>query len=634
MTSAAPAVRKNLRPHRWTMWLAIPLVVCLIVYWRGFNTWFLMDDFAWLGLRSEVHSFNDLVNVLFRPQAQGTVRVFSERVFFLLSTSLFGYEALPLKIGIFLTQFANLILLGLLTRRLTDSRVAAVAAPLIWCVNSALMIPLSWTSAYNQILWVFCLLSGTLAFIQYADTGRRRWLGICWLVYLMGFGVLELNVVFPGILLLYVLCGARDRWKAALPFFVPAALFTYVHFALIPKSSDPVYRMYFDADLFEGLWKYVAWGFGPSELGSLVDERWRFAGYAITALAGLMVVAFSAIRMRRRDWLPVFLLGWFVLTIAPVLPLKTHRVEYYLTAPTIGFAILAAWAFASAWKTRRSLGALAAFIVAAYAAGMYAQMHEALSWRYDNSIRMRDLLFAVEDLHARDPKPVLLLSGVDHRLYSAGFNDHPFRLFAPVNVYLAPGSEVDLKQERHGLRGVDEYVISENDAARVLNRNEAVVLHLESGRIRNVTARYAAIARARSVSAEQRRIDVGLPGSEEKLGPTWYPIERGFRWMPESATVRLAGPGKPGSKLRIEGFTPAAAVAGGPVQLRVASGGLTLDSVQLEASNKRFSHTILLPPEFVGKPAIVVEVSVNRTFQSPDSRRLGLIFGTFEILSP
>ena len=53
----------------------IPAVVCLAVFWRAPFVWFRTDDFAWLGLRLEVHNFKSLLHALFRPEAEGTVRV-------------------------------------------------------------------------------------------------------------------------------------------------------------------------------------------------------------------------------------------------------------------------------------------------------------------------------------------------------------------------------------------------------------------------------------------------------------------------------------------------------------------------------------------------------------------------------
>ncbi len=65
------------------------------------------DDFAWLGLLRDVHSFHDVLHALFDPAAQGTIRPWSERGFFLLFETLFGLDSLPFRICVFVTMAAD-----------------------------------------------------------------------------------------------------------------------------------------------------------------------------------------------------------------------------------------------------------------------------------------------------------------------------------------------------------------------------------------------------------------------------------------------------------------------------------------------------------------------------------------------
>jgi len=52
--------------------------------------------------------------VLFAPKAQGTIRFLSERLFFLVFSSLFGLNVVPCRIWVMLTWFANLTLANLI----------------------------------------------------------------------------------------------------------------------------------------------------------------------------------------------------------------------------------------------------------------------------------------------------------------------------------------------------------------------------------------------------------------------------------------------------------------------------------------------------------------------------------------
>src|SRR5579864_6512182 len=99
----------------------VPVAFLLWLWSDGLRTWFVADDFAWLSLLGNVHSFRDLLLALFAPAAQGTIRPWSERGFFLLFESLFGIDGLPFRIWVFLTIAADLALIVWITRRITGS---------------------------------------------------------------------------------------------------------------------------------------------------------------------------------------------------------------------------------------------------------------------------------------------------------------------------------------------------------------------------------------------------------------------------------------------------------------------------------------------------------------------------------
>ena len=93
-----------------------PSLFCLVLYWPGLISWFQQDDFVWLNLPNQAHGWHRLLSTLFHPTVQGTWRPLSERVFFLLFGWMFGADALPYRIWVFLTQFANLVLVRRLRR--------------------------------------------------------------------------------------------------------------------------------------------------------------------------------------------------------------------------------------------------------------------------------------------------------------------------------------------------------------------------------------------------------------------------------------------------------------------------------------------------------------------------------------
>src|SRR5258708_10228788 len=144
------------------------------LYWPGLTAWFQMDDFAWLGLRGEVHSWHDFWWALFAPLAQGTIRTLSERIFFMSFSSVFGMNPLPYRCLAFLTYAASIVVLSAVCARLTGSRAAGFWAAVLWTVSSALAIPLSWTSVYYELLCSFFLLLCFWFLLRYVETSEGR----------------------------------------------------------------------------------------------------------------------------------------------------------------------------------------------------------------------------------------------------------------------------------------------------------------------------------------------------------------------------------------------------------------------------------------------------------------------------
>lgn len=197
--------------------------------------------------------------------------------------------------------------------------------------------------------------------------------------------------------------------------------------------------------------------------------------------------------------------------------------------------------------------------------------------------------------------------------------------------FLTPGSENALKQP-HPPRGLSAFTTTVAGIMPALSQNNALVLAVSDQRVTDVTAAYSAVAKTQYAPSELRRVDVGQPGMALKLGPSWYSVEHGFRWMPDSATVRMAGPHSPAERLHVSGYAPAAVVAQGPVHLTVSIDGKKAGAVAIDKPDAPFEFDFALPAAALGKDAIEVKLSVDRTMALPgDSRRLGLIFGTLEL---
>jgi hypothetical protein len=603
---------------RRTAYFAIAPLVCLLLFYRVLRVWFLTDDFAWLGLPLSVHNTHQLLNTLFRPQAQGTIRVLSERLYFLVFSSLFGLNAVFYRLWALATWFADLALAAAIGSRLTRSRAAGVLAAVLWTSSVAVTRALAWAAAYDQLLCAFCLLAAFYARLRWLESNERKWLIAEWAAYLAGFGALETIVMYPLLAALHGWCAGRKKLVSIAALCVPAAALTAFHLFVIPP--DPNYPIIVDRRMPIDFLRYLGWTIGPRLLGNF-PGHFHGRGVLVVAAIGGALALFLLRGILRRELMPVFFCGWFVLMLAPVLPLPNNVQDYYLTLPVLGIAWLAGWAIAAAWESGWVPRVIALALLALYLPGSILQIDDGLHWFLDHTQRMRTVVVGLRDAARAHRDTAFLLVGVDRDLYDAGFEDDPFRLIGLSRVFVAANFPVAPR-----FAAPAETVLGWMDLGQVR------VLEVNPKNLRDITADYESRLRAKGAGARHAFVDVGDPAYASLLGPEWYQPEQHFRWMSKRATVKLSGPTSPSEKLYITGYVPAMLLQAGPVELHVRADGREIGSATLQQPDQMFSLEFALPAELVGQASIEIAVEVNRTIHAPgDPRELGVIVQSFEI---
>ena len=623
--AGAPAARLSPIAHS-APWLLPPLL-CFAIYWPGLTAWFQADDFAWLALRLNVHDWHTLLRALFTPMAQGSIRPWSERAYFLVFESFFGWNALPYRLCVFLTQCASLTLLADITRRLTGSRWAGFWAAVFWLVNSSLISPMVWNSTYNQIMCGFFLLGAFWFLVRYTQTGRTSNCVWQWVVFVLGFGALEVNVVYPALAATYTFLLARKHFASTLPLFIPSAIFVVVDRKFAAAASG-AYALHFDRAIPATFATYWRWALvsdyvRPGRAGMLE--------FVILACLTVALLAFAVLCAFRRDWLPIFALAWFCIVLAPVLPLRDHISNYYLALPTIGLALLGAYGLIHAWRKEPIWRVLAIAALAAYIVPLVHFDNATTLWWNRRSLAVERLVFGVARAHQLHPDKAIVLDGVDSNMFWAGVFHHPFRLFGVYNVYLTPGSERHI--EAHDATGsVSDFVLPVGVALHAAKTDQLVVYRVEPKRLKAITSIYEETALATFPSQVPQRVDASNPLTEYLFGPEWYPPENGSHWMPRRATVRIGGPQSGGERLYLQGFPAPVQNSQPPMPLRVTVDGIPLPEGSIDLRGTSFEVSFPLPSQVVGKSELLVSLEAGRTLHlASDTRELGLNFGVFEI---
>jgi hypothetical protein len=626
-------------------WWLCPVVLLLWLYHDALATWFVADDFAWLSLLRHFRERHDLLHELFAPMAQGTIRPLSERGYFMLLEGLFGLDSLPFRVVAFVTAAADTLLIAWITRRLngltgfaTGSRLAGLTASVLWAANTALVRPMTWSSSYNELLCPLFLLTSLALFIRYIDTGQRKFWWWQLVVFSLGFGALEINIVYPAIAAAWVLFDVSPaRRTRLLRGIAPLAGISVAYFLLhriaAPMPASGPYAMRFNYSMLRSLAFYWEWALTPEAM-----QRFGYSRYAadLVFLTGSLAIAgFVAAELRRRRRAVLFCLSWFAVTVAPLLPLTSHREDYYLTIPFIGIAMLGGLAV-SYYSSGSSFGKRALIIAVPVAAYLWAMVTLTLvltnSWRAQ-SLAVRTLVLGVVAARRTHPGKAIVLDGVTTELFDLSLAHSPFVAAGVDNVYITPESALTIKQTDSR---VDLELLSPAPEAlwHGITNDEVVVYSLESDRLRNITESYARHLASRLIGRLPdgelpARIDVGNFLYSWLLGPQWLPSESGIRWMPGSASLRIGVP-PAGNRLELDGLFPRSQLSAGARHLMVLVDGVVAAETRIYDPETNFRRLFSMPGVLAGRKTVNLEIRVDPVGRM-DGQDYGLIFGKVAI---
>jgi hypothetical protein len=507
---------------------ALPAILMLALYWPAVTAWFFQDDFGWLNLHHDVHSLPDLARVLFAPKAHGNMRPLGENAYWLVLPAIFGADALPLHIAAFLTQYASLLLLAGIVRRLAKSDIAAFSAQILWMANTGLAPALGWSSIYNQILSGFFFLLAFYFLLRYGDTGKRLDWVLQWIAFVLGLGALEINVVYPALALLYALLFARPLVKKVLPMFAVSALAVLLHFHFAPPAVSGVYAPTLDARVFSTLWTYWAWVLGPMPV-------WR------TLLLTAAVCLLIASSIRQRKYAALLGLAWFVFPLLPYLPLPDHKMDYYLAVPAIGLAMLGAAAIANGGPVRLPVAAC----LLIYLAASLPKSVNVARWEHARGERMENLILGVQEVRQASSRKIILLEGIDTGFFFSGIADLPFRALEIPHVYLAPSEFAAIQASRDLL---SKYILPAALTRRALDAGTAALYRFDGQMLHRRPG--DSIPR----EDEPQFVNIADDAFRDYLGKGWSDGPRNLRSMNETAAIRISGPHGPADHLYIGVF--------------------------------------------------------------------------------
>ena len=605
---------------RSTILYALPLIVCALLYWNLWDSWFFQDDFSWLYLNQQAAA-TSLWEVLTIPMAQGTWRPLSERAQFMILPALFGLSATPHHILALVTQFLNLLLLNNIVRRLSGNPWAGFAAAMLWTLNASLALPVGWPSAYSQIMSGLFLLTAFWLWIRYTETGNPRYQWAHWSVFLLGFLVQELNVVYPAIACFHALLFAPRYVKKTLGLFIATIAYAIWHNSFAPKGHQGVYGLNIGTSIFTTLLKYTSMAIWPrnTEWFLHLDLRLR---QPILALLGAAILALLVWALLKKDKAILFGFALYLIILSPFLLLPNHVSDYYLSVPTAGLAMAFGCGLAAVWQRPVWMRVVALLFLGVYAIAGARLAYVITEGNREGSNHLRSMVLGVQQISQKHPGKTIVLEGINENLFIEGVYHNCFALVSAARVYLTKENANQLKPYRE-MKELSDLTLPMEDFELGIHADTLVVFKYERDRLRNTTLGYQATLSTRS-NAPPKRVVVALPFFAYLLSKDWYTAEDGYRWMPKSAELTLGGPSSEKEMLQVKGFCGQAQLRDGPIRLSVEVNKVALQDAEI----KDCTQPLLLkfPLEtFAGQQQLKVVFRVNKTSRiEPDIRDLGI----------
>ena len=237
-------------------------------------------------------------------------------------------------------------LVYLVSLALTQHRVTAIAAALLFVVHPVHVEAVAWISSRKDLVAAAFVLPGFLAYVKYRKRGAPGWYLASLLLFLLALlGKLSV-VTFPVVLLIFDLFIERRTINRSVIDKIPFVFLGTV-VALAVQHAQPGTGIHPDitmraASFLEAIWLLA--GFGNYVLYRVPPAT----GTTLTQVAGavfLIALFMLPLLLRKRYPLVTLLIYWILFTYLPtqVLPFSYPVADRYLFLPSVGAVILIAW---------------------------------------------------------------------------------------------------------------------------------------------------------------------------------------------------------------------------------------------------------------------------------------------------
>ncbi len=353
--------------------LVLALVLSALSYVNTLRFQFVYDDLPQIVNNPRVHTWSHAERVFSEhvwSQLGGQPGNYYRPLFILwlmVNYSLFGLHPMGWHAITVLSHLAMVVMVYLLLRRVLGDRLTAAMGTIIWAVHPTHIETVAWISGVPDSLLGVFLIGSVLTFARAQEEEGRRavWTAASVVLYALAMMSKETGVMLPLILFGYEWLLIRRRGnergspaqiiRRYLPYAVAGVAYLIVRRLVLHQLSYPDEKPWINVVLTlpSLMWFYIRELFWPANLSVFHDTplvahpgltSFVLPLIGVAAGAGALVYASSKAR-------EVAFGAWWlvVLMVPPIMGIYTFIPEdlvhdRYLYLPTVGLAIVCAWA--------------------------------------------------------------------------------------------------------------------------------------------------------------------------------------------------------------------------------------------------------------------------------------------------
>jgi hypothetical protein len=436
------------------------LLAALVVYRGAFASFFVQDDFGWLG-DSRFQTFREYAQCFFRFNPALSYRPLSQETFFWLGQKIFGMWPPGFHFFSVSVHLLGGSLLYFILRRFVAPIPASVGA-LFYTTHGAHFRSVCWISAFPEPSAVACYLGALLLFIRFDREQRRLLYMASVLAMVLGIMCKESILTVPLVLATYCLLFSPRRLLWTTPFFVLSGLYVFFRFTSAAVHTAP-YPLTFGYEAWRNLLTYFSWAAGFTDTLLVVKLHWNAESSYAWVAAGLTVALVTLLFISGNKRIALFAVIWFGIALQPVLYFWQHIDPYYLAPALAAFALLISSAFprmrhALDWRTLVP-ALLAAWLFLGISWASVRREHQ---WWTERSYIGREILAKVPQMDAHLPAGrIAYVFGFTAQEFGIMQDDSAFKTYGySTNRFILVGLDPDTPRQirtLHGNGGLADY---------------------------------------------------------------------------------------------------------------------------------------------------------------------------------